>query len=180
MPKISAAASEGPVTINGVDELLAKLAVLPQLQTAGALNGLLAAGQDCMDDSKENFCPFRLGALRGSGVVFAEDQQVVLSYGGVGSGAEAYALEQHENLSYKHEIGGAKYLELAVIKWTPVFVERAGQSVSANVEKLSTGWASGDWKTVTVARAVPPGSVISGYTRASGKSVAAHYRRKSR
>ncbi len=168
----------GPITVQGLGDVVGRLSILPQVATGAMMNGLVEVANECMEDSKDNYCPFDSGDLRASGIVEVEDEAViVLHYGGPGSGAEDYALEQHENLTYHHPIGGAKYLELPVIKWTPKFVEAGGQSVRATVELNSTGWASGDWKTIRGIRERPAGKVIGSYARKSGKVVATHYRR---
>lgn len=56
------------------------------------------------------------GTLRASGQVSEPEfkgkkVEVTLSFGGEGSGAEEYAVVQHENLEYFHTTGQAKYLE---------------------------------------------------------------------
>lgn len=39
---------------------------------------------------------------------------VAIWAGAPGSGAEEYAVRQHEDLTFKHKIGGAKYIEIPV------------------------------------------------------------------
>lgn len=182
--------TENVETNDGADILIGFLQILPQLATAGALEGMLEVGQKVMQDSKDNYCPFRLGNLRESGQVYIDDEagpasQVVLSYGGKGaimseSGTDPadYALIQHENLTYHHDIGQAKYLERPMMVWAQRVIDVAGQSVAMFVEKHSTGWASGVWKQVTTIREQPAGQVISGYTSSSGRTVKPYYRRK--
>ena len=181
VPRVKPAPTETVVT-TGIDELLARLSVIPQLATAGAMNGMLEIAQEVMDDSKDNYCPFQFGTLRSSGVVYASDdgKEVVLSYGGPGSGAEDYALEQHERMDFVHPIGGPKYLERPVMAWTNRIVERAGQSVRSTIEKTSAGWASGDWKQIQTVREQPVGSLVRGYVRATGVAVRPYFRRKRR
>lgn len=71
-------------------------------------------GEAIMADSKENYVPVKWGVLQGSGhveqpVVEAGTVSVRLAYGGP---AEAYAIRQHEELTWVHpKQGCAKYLE---------------------------------------------------------------------
>jgi hypothetical protein len=184
VPKAPPVSTEN-VTSTGADELIARLTMLPQVANAKAMARMLDVAEQCMEDSKENYCPFLNGILRQSGVVYVAEgagvsNEIVLSYGGEGSGAELYAREQHENMSYDHHgIGGPKYLERAVMAWTDRIVQAAGQGVRETVELISTGWGSGDWKQIRVLRERPIGAVVQGYMR-KGKPVATHFRRTGR
>jgi hypothetical protein len=53
-------------------------------------------------------CPVESGTLRDSCVIEEGDDYVTVGYGGA---ASAYAARQHENMSYHHDVGQAKYLE---------------------------------------------------------------------
>lgn len=53
-------------------------------------------------------CPVASSTLKNSCVVEEHDDYVIVGYGGA---ASAYAAIQHENLSYHHNVGQAKYLE---------------------------------------------------------------------
>lgn len=184
IPKPITTTSE-TVQVSGGNELLARLSMLPQVAIGNAMNDMQDKAQEIMDDSKDNYCPFEFGTLRESGVVFPSDDgsEIIMSYGGQGSGAEAYALEQHENLSYDHSapkhsgIGGPKYLEKPLVARQNEIVEVAGQSLKNTLELTSTGWASGDWKTIRVLRERPAGVVVKSYVR-GGKQVKGYYRRK--
>lgn len=63
----------------------------------------------------QRLVPVKTGILRASGQIVAPRKQgnnwiVVIGYGGA---ASSYALEQHENLQYRHKEGkSAKYLEI--------------------------------------------------------------------
>lgn len=76
--------------------------------------GLYRVGQQIMADSKEHYVPVDTGVLRASGYVEPPTQSgsvvtVTLGYGGA---AQAYATVQHEDLSFHHTVGQAKYLEI--------------------------------------------------------------------
>jgi hypothetical protein len=78
-------------------------------------SGLYQAAAGVMSDSIR-LAPKKYGTLRASAYVAmptgtARDQSVEAGYGGF---AKAYALRQHEEESYKHTEGGAKYLEKAI------------------------------------------------------------------
>jgi hypothetical protein len=63
----------------------------------------------------QSMCPVDTGAMKGSAYVQEIENGWEIGYGGV---AESYALEQHENLQYHHNVGQAKFLELAFIEIT--------------------------------------------------------------
>lgn len=182
-PKVVAPVVVTPnVSIDGAEDLLAKLQLLPQLSTASVMNGMLDKSQEVMDWIKANgFVPFQFGPLQESGAVYVSetdtDPTIIMSFGGVGSGVEAYALDQHENLSYNHPIqGGPKYLERPLLMRANDIIAAGGQSLSIQLEKNSSGWASGDWKTVVPIRDRPPGSVVKEHTR-GGKTIKPYFRK---
>lgn len=74
------------------------------------------------------------GTLRASGMVHEPDREgrmiaVVMSYGGPGSGAEDYAIPQHENLEYFHTTGQAKYLESVLNESQPYMSARIARRI---------------------------------------------------
>lgn len=84
---------------------------------------LYRAANEIMTDSKQNYVPFRLGTLMSSGYVAQpkiESSHKVVQHLGYGGAASAYALVQHENLTYHHPGGRqAKYLELPAVRHSP-------------------------------------------------------------
>jgi hypothetical protein len=60
-------------------------------------------------------CPVNIGTLRDSAYVNELDDGYEIGFGGA---AESYALEQHENLQYHHDVGEAKFLEKAFMEVT--------------------------------------------------------------
>ena len=106
----------GTITVHTQVQGLAELdAMLARLEADGPVlagNALYAEAQEIMTASKEE-CPVDTGALRASGhvtlpVVTPTTVSVEMGYGGV---AIPYALRQHEEMSYRHTVGKAKYLE---------------------------------------------------------------------
>lgn len=100
--------------VKGVTETILSLqrAGMDIVQAAKA--GLYRVGQQIMTDSKSRYVPVDTGVLRASGyveppVVSGSLISVTLGYGGA---AQAYATVQHEDLSFHHTVGQAKYLEI--------------------------------------------------------------------
>ena len=80
-----------------------------------AQTALYQAGSIIMTEAKHR-APLDIGTLRNSGYVTlpvtrGNDTFVEIGFGGA---AKAYAVVQHEKLSYRHEVGEAKYLENAI------------------------------------------------------------------
>jgi hypothetical protein len=107
--------------IVGLDKVIARLnALVPEAQKLGQqaltaeLSGVLAASRLLV--------PFESGVLEGTGRVYparVSGPNTVIAVGYGEGGAEAYALIQHENLSYQHASGkGPKYLEHPLTAWT--------------------------------------------------------------
>lgn len=63
-------------------------------------------------------CPVDTGTLKNSAVIKSDETkyEVRVGYGGA---ASKYALIQHENLNYHHDVGQAKYLETAFTETIP-------------------------------------------------------------
>lgn len=74
--------------------------------------------------------PVDTGALRSTGTVEGPNTvgQVTLSFGGA---AAPYALTQHEDLSYHHDTGEARYLVRGLERW-----QRNGASVAKALQEL--------------------------------------------
>jgi len=80
-----------------------------------AETALYQAGSIIMTEAKKR-APLDVGTLRNSGYVTlpttsSDGTFVEVGFGGA---AKAYAVKQHEELSYNHEVGEAKYLERAI------------------------------------------------------------------
>ncbi len=82
--------------------------------------------------------PVDTGVLRESGHVTPPEvdsrgSTVVMAFGGP---AAPYALIQHENLSYHHPVGQAKYLSEPVNRNLPVIGKALGTAVNTAVRRL--------------------------------------------
>lgn len=86
-----------------------------------ALRTALAAETQIMFAASQRIVPVDTGTLRRSGIIMPPRSEgrnivVILGYGGA---ASAYALRQHEDLSFRHKRGkSAKYLERPVMERT--------------------------------------------------------------
>lgn len=74
------------------------------------------------------------GTLRASGKVSEPEingkrVSTTLSYGGPGSGAEDYAIVQHEHLEFQHTTGQAKYLESVLNESRPYMGARIARRI---------------------------------------------------
>lgn len=99
-------------TVEGDDELIAKLnALWPRFSNA-AVSGCMDWADDVMNTSKR-LVPVDTGALKGSGytkVMSGPDGvEITLGY------SQNYALYVHENMEAHHENGQAKYLEIPLL-----------------------------------------------------------------
>lgn len=95
-------------------------------QVAGG--ALYREGWRIMTQSKEDFVPVDLGALKSTGDVSLPETrgdriEVVLGYGGPaktrtrdGKDYVGYAIVVHEDLQAQHTVGGPKYLERPVLQ----------------------------------------------------------------
>lgn len=189
LPPIPKAVAPPPVTsagveVTGADELIGRLTMLPGMMTATTLQSMLDSAQEVMTDSKENYVPFLTGKLYESGVVFPSDDgaEVILSYGGPGSGAEDYALEQHENMSYNHPRGGGpKYLERPLAAHTQELIDNIGIALGIQLEASVSGATVGvDWREIRTMHSTSNVRVVRGYTRRSGRQIATYARRVRR
>lgn len=70
----------------------------------------LAAGAEVIRAAAAAQTPIETGRLVGSAAVTVDGDDATVSYDG------PYARRQHEELTWRHETGRAKYLELAVIE----------------------------------------------------------------
>jgi len=101
------------VTITGEKEFMAKFQRFADEFPKEVAASLKKQLEKTMIRSKRDFVPVDEGTLRDTGHV--DDPEISkknikcrLRYGGP---AAPYARDQHENLSYKHTVGEAKYLE---------------------------------------------------------------------
>lgn len=122
-----------------------KIRVIAKNNPRRVMSAIYKEGQIEMVESKRR-CPVSPlpappgvvpGTLRASGTVNEPEQHgtnivCMLSYGGFGSGAEDYAIVQHENLEYHHTTGQAKYLESVLNESAPYMAGRIGRRMNLN------------------------------------------------
>lgn len=112
-----------PIKFEGLKEMRAKLANVARKYPKKAKGALVQWGERVMTRSKDEFVPVDLGTLRGSGHVQVHSGNKIgidLVYGGP---AEAYAVVQHENPDFEHEVGEDKYLEKPLLEAASTFEE---------------------------------------------------------
>lgn len=106
-----------------------------------AQTALYQGGSIIMTEAKQR-APVDKGPLQNSGYVTlpvtrSGDTFVEVGFGG---SAKAYAVKQHEELSYNHDVGEAKYLEKAINAREQVVRERIRRIAN---EALHRGHAPG-------------------------------------
>jgi len=129
------------IELTGFDELIRRLEALGDEAGEASAPALYAEANRIMTDSKTNYVPVDDGILRGSGyvappVVNGQDVTVDMGYGGA---ASDYALEQHENLNFKHPGGKQpKYLERPLMAAERGMAERMAPDIQAALERLAS------------------------------------------
>lgn len=96
-------------------QLQAELARRLNAAVKAAETALYQGGSIIMTEAKKR-APLDLGTLKNSGYVTLprRDGDEVFVEVGFGGAAKAYAIRQHEETTYNHEIGEAKYLQNAI------------------------------------------------------------------
>jgi len=131
------------VRIKGAENLRANLGRLATLYPKAALGALYQEGQELLRQSKP-FVPVDTGTLRSSGFVTrpvgeGSTQRVTVGYGGA---AASYAAAVHERFlspSGKfivHEVGQAKYLQVAFDAYVPNYLQRIRDRIVRSVGRL--------------------------------------------
>ena len=118
---------QATIKLKGVKEMQAKLRALAQEFPEAVRRSLYYRGELIMTTSKQRYCPVRDGHLRNSGHVVPLPKPaigVVLGYGGpagIGTNSQGvgYAVIQHENLTFAHKVGEAKFLEKPLMQAVP-------------------------------------------------------------
>lgn len=103
------------ISIAGSAAFKAKIAQALEAGKTAASAGLYAGGNVIMEEAKRR-SPVDTGAMRGSGYVTLPEERgsTIVVEVGFGGPAGDYAAEQHENMTYRHPVGQAKYLESAM------------------------------------------------------------------
>jgi len=126
--------------IVGTKEVQKKLQRLAIKYGVAYTTAIKDEAKELLEESKEQV-PVLTGALKNSGRVFSERNDVIVAYGGVmmhEAGGEQdtskYAIPQHERLDYNHPRGGkAKYLEDPFKKRVGTIVAR----VNAKIKEMN-------------------------------------------
>ena len=111
--------------LKGAPEMQEKIIAAMATMKTQAAAALYQEAEVEMTESKRR-CPVDVGTLRDSGHVQApvEDANGVSVTMGYGGAAESYAIRQHEDLSFFHKVGEAKFLESVLRESAPYLVER--------------------------------------------------------
>lgn len=98
------------VTVTGDKELVRAVRARAKVFPGKVKRALYREAETIMTDSKENYVPVDQSILKNSGHVIMDKTRIAvhLLFGGL---AEAYAVVQHEVLTFHHTVGGPKYLE---------------------------------------------------------------------
>jgi hypothetical protein len=102
------------ITIEGGTHLAKVLEAARQSGPGALMAALYQEAEDIMTVAKQDYVPVDTGALRASGFVeppvgSGENASITL---GFGSDAVGYAVLVHEDLTKRHKVGQAKYLEI--------------------------------------------------------------------
>ncbi len=108
------------VSIVGDEALIRRLKAAGSQGVEAAATGLYQAGEQIRGNAMER-APVDFGVLKGSAYVTLPelkggDAEVIVGFGGP---AKDYAIVQHEDLTYRHPVGEAKFLEKAVDEEAP-------------------------------------------------------------
>lgn len=106
------------MSVTGTDKVLRNLRLVNVRAPDVFAGALVRQAENMMTRSKTEFVPVDQGDLRNTGhvqppVVEGSETSVTLGFGGP---AASYAIPQHENLDFKHQVGEAKYLERPVLE----------------------------------------------------------------
>lgn len=125
------------VVIVGDDELRRKMAQAGPLAITAGGAALFEIANKLMNKS-QTLVPVDTGVLRGSGTVnnpVAQGGGVTVMFG-YGGAASDYAEIQHENESFQHDDGQAKYLQEPIDDYAPDFAADLGNALEAALQSL--------------------------------------------
>lgn len=98
--------------------------------TAEAVQAGLRDWGEYVLQQAQQVVPIEEGTLSASGQVVAGENEVAVGFGS--GGAAAYAVRQHEDMSYQHDAGrSAKYLEKPAVDSADVGLELIQRRISA-------------------------------------------------
>lgn len=107
--------------VKGDKEMLARVKDIAAKAPEEVKASMYRFCEKIMTAAKDFYVPVDLGALKNSGTVELPKKEgdgfsVKLYFGGT---TAPYALVQHENLHYSHNVGEAKYLERPIKSFAP-------------------------------------------------------------
>lgn len=120
------------IEITGLESVISAINAIGEKAVRHTGDALYVEGELIMTEAKLR-TPVDTGALRNSGVVsqpsisaggFGGDVEVTLGFGGP---AAPYAIHVHEDMEASHKVGGAKYLESAVLEAIPGLAARISE-----------------------------------------------------
>lgn len=113
------------IHVRGFARVERELSRLAQTAPAAAQQALREEAEIEMGEAKER-TPVKTGALRASGRVEPLDDGLGVRWA-FGGPAISYAVEQHENLTFFHRVGQAKFLESVLVESAPYLTERVAR-----------------------------------------------------
>lgn len=121
------------IEVKGADELIKNLFRVMREFPKVAAQALYEEAQVEAAESKRR-TPIETGALRASTHVTkpeidSDGIEVKIKVGGPSA---PYALRQHEDLEYHHDVGQAKFLESTILESAPHMVKRVARRIDLN------------------------------------------------
>ena len=107
------------IEMDGINTVLAKIGTLDSVEARRARTQAMYKQALVTLTKAISYTPVATGALRNSGQVNIEGNDVVISFGGP---AAPYAIYVHEDLYAAHPVGQSKFLERAVMEDADAFV----------------------------------------------------------
>lgn len=150
--------------VTGAQALRDNILLLPVAAREAAAREMAVIAAEVIEDAKENYVPVDTGDLRDSGdsddyVPDSTEEVTIVAmwFGGEVTAEELahgkkdvreYALEQHENMEYRHSVGGPKYLERPFVKIIDTVGPRIANAIAValnlNSSFVSMALLSGD------------------------------------
>lgn len=125
------------IWINGAGRLRAKLQAAASAGPMAIQAKFVQIAEQILTDSKQNYVPVDTGALRASG--FTEGPEVtgpfIAMTLGFGGPSASYAVIVHEDLTKRHPVGQAKYLEIPLRKAIAGMANTIAQFTRNNIQR---------------------------------------------
>lgn len=118
------------LTLTGVPDVVEKLALLQQAAPEAYAIALYQEGE-LLRGEAQALTPVKTGVLKASAFVnepVAVEGAISVTVG-FGGAASAYAVRQHEDLSFRHRVGQAKFLEQPFLQRAKTLAENIAASM---------------------------------------------------